>query len=291
MPYFISPSRRQFLESCLGGVALLRIATAQSKPAATRWAFLSDTHIPADPAAEFRGFRPYDNLNAAVPKVLQAAPEGVVIDGDLARLQGLPGDYENFKMLLQPLAEAAPICMSLGNHDHRRNFLKAFSETPGRRQPVKGKCVVVLEHRPVRFLVLDSLLQANVTPGLLGKAQRQWLAQYLASADDTPTLVFVHHTLDDSDNSLLDVEQMFQILTPCKQVKAVIYGHSHRYHFDTQDGLHLVNIPAVGYNFNDSEPVGWTEATLSAEGADFKLHAFGGNMESNGKIKSIDWRG
>jgi hypothetical protein len=32
-------------------------------------ALLSDTHIPADPANEYRGFRPVDNLRQIVPQV------------------------------------------------------------------------------------------------------------------------------------------------------------------------------------------------------------------------------
>ena len=48
---------------------------------------------------------------------------------------------------------------------------------------------------------------------------------------------------------------------------------------------------ALGYNFADHAPVGWVEATLSADGGDFKLHAIGGNTEGDGKVTSVSWRG
>ncbi len=182
------------------------------------------------------------------------------------------------------------LAVALGNHDDRRNFLAAFTENPGEHPAIKNKFVSVIEAGPVRFILLDSLMRANFVPGLLGKAQRTWLDAYLASAAPRPTLLFVHHTLDDGDGSLLDVERMFRIIKPRRMVKAVVYGHSHRYHFDTWEGIQLVNIPAVGYNFKDSEPVGWVEATVTAEGADFRLHAIGGNTAGDGKTTSVAWR-
>ena len=148
-----------------------------------------------------------------------------------------------------------------------------------------------VEAGPVRFLLLDSLIEANVTPGFLGKSQRTWLDIFLSAAPPKPTLVFVHHTLDDDDASLRDVLWMFRILRPHKMVKAVIYGHSHSYKFGTEDGIHLINIPAVGYNFSGRAPVGWVEAALSAEGGDFRLHAIAGETSGDGKVKSVSWRG
>ncbi|MCP5113906.1 MAG: hypothetical protein GY953_23990, partial [bacterium] len=118
-----------------------------------------------------------------------------------------------------------------------------------------------------------------------------WLDVFLRAAPPKPTLVFVHHTLGDGDSSLMDVLWMFRILKPHKMVKAVVYGHSHSYKFETEDGIHLINIPAVGYNFSDDKPVGWVEATLSAEGADFQLHAIAGETSGDGKVTSVSWRG
>ena len=278
------PNRRQFLAAA--GASVL----SGQRPTA-RWAFLSDTHIAEDPANDYRGFRPYDNLTKVVPQVVEAAPEGAIIDGDLARLEGLPGDYRNLKKLVAPITAEMPVAMALGNHDHRQNFLTMFRDDPGERHHVKGKYILSVEAGPVRLLLLDSLIEANVTPGFLGKAQRTWLDVFLRAASPKPTLVFVHHTLDDGDSSLRDVLWMFRILKPHKMVKAVIYGHSHSYNFGTEDGIHLINIPAVGYNFSDDKPVGWVQATLTGEGADFQLHAIGGETSGDGKVTSVSWRG
>ena len=285
MAYIAIPNRRQFLAHATLGTVSLHGASKT-----VRWAFLSDTHISEDTENEYRGFRPYDNLNQVVPQVLRAAPEGVVIDGDLARMEGLPGDYRQLKHLLEPLSQDGPIVTALGNHDHRENFLNMFRDDPGERQYVQGKYVLAIDTGPVRLLTLDSLMEANVTPGFLGKKQRTWLDVYLKAAPPKPTIIFVHHTLDDGDTSLLDVLWLFRILKPHRMVKAVVYGHSHVYKFQQEDGIHLVNLPAVGYNFGDQQPVGWVEAMLSAEGADFKLHAIGGNVSGDGDVKTVRWR-
>jgi hypothetical protein len=74
-------------------------------------------------------------------------------------------------------------------------------------------------------------------------------------------------------------------------VKAIFYGHSLAYRYDNSNGLHLINVPAIGYNFADTEPVGWVDSVITKDGADLTLHAFGGNMQKNGKLTSLEWRG
>ena len=61
-------------------------------------------------------------------------------------------------------------------------------------------------------------------------------------------------------------------------------------HSRTIEGIHLINLPAVGYNFNDREPVGWVEARLAGDGGEFILHAVGGNREMDGRVTPLHWR-
>lgn len=284
--------RREFLSASLGGMlaGATRSLRAQQGGRA-RWALLSDTHIPTDAANEYRGFRPYENLMKLAPVVAESGVAGAVINGDLARLEGLPSDYVNFKRLLQPMAKKMPIAMALGNHDHRENFAAAFAEHPGEEQSIRNKHILVTQAGPAKLILLDSLLYPNLTPGLLGKDQRVWLEQYLPGAGPGPVLVFVHHTPGDRDSDLLDTDRLLSILSAAKNVKALIYGHSHQYAYDQVKGLHLINLPAVGYNFDNSQPVGWVQAEIGADGADFRLHAMAGNRSGDGGIRSLAWRG
>ena len=292
-----SMDRRSFIKTSLGTMgAVFALGSMESlgSDAGTqkvaRFALLSDTHIPADVQNNYRGFYPYQNLLKVVPDVVSCSPDAVVITGDLARLTGESGDYANLKKLLDPLVEKTPVFMGLGNHDNRENFLKTFQQPAGQKPPISGKHVVVINKGPVRLIVLDSLLYTDKTPGLLGKAQRQWLEKYLRESGDTPTILCFHHSLGDADGDLLDELHLFDMIEPIQKVKAIVYGHSHVYGFSRFEGIHLINLPAVGYNFNDTDAVGWIEAQLTSQGGDFTLHAAGGNREADGRTTKLTWR-
>jgi len=295
--FYNSINRRDFLKNSLAtmeimvaGCAGFRLNWFKGKREVTNWAFLADTHISQDSNDNYRNFYPYQNLQKVIPEINTFSPDGVIIAGDLALLEGKLGDYENLKKLLNPIADKIPVFIALGNHDDRANFLQVFDKIPGEKQPVRDKLVFVVDQPPVRLIILDSLLYVNKEPGLLGEAQRQWLEFYLKKCDNTPTILCFHHTLGDGDWDLLDKLRLFHIIGPIQKVKAIIYGHSHEYRFSTFKGIHLINIPAVGYNFDDSEPVGWVEARLTAKNGYFTLHALGGNKQADGSVEKLTWR-
>jgi len=290
-------SRRHFLRvmaGTTGAVATMGLfgsfITDNNK--SLKLALLSDVHIPEDKTNNYRGFYPYNNLKKIVPQIAASGLPGAIITGDLARLSGKPGDYANLKDLLQPLAGKMPVAMALGNHDRRDHFLDVFTNSPGERQNVKDKYVLVLEHPSARLILLDSLIYTNLFPplGLLGKTQREWLSLYLKEHTDKPVILFVHHTLGDEDGDLQDAGRLFQLIRPHRQVKAIIYGHSHIYGYSFRDDIHLINLPATGYNFRDQDPLGWVEASFSLTGGSFTLHAMAGNMERDGEREKLIWR-
>jgi Icc protein len=292
MPILTRPNRREFLYT-VGAALTAKIVSGQSaNPKSIHWAILSDTHLSADQKNEYRGFKPYDNLKRVIPEVQQAKPEVVLINGDLARLEGISADYELLKSMLKPIAAETPLCLSLGNHDDRKNFLSVMGKpAKGEPQQVKDKNVLVIDQPPVRIVVLDSLMLVNQAAGLLGRGQRWWLEGFLKASDETPVIIFVHHNIDDGDSALLDTDRLLSIVKPNKKVKAIIFGHTHAYRYDQIGGIHMINVPAIGYNFADGEPVGWVDSVISKEGGEFTLHAFGGNMLQNGKTTSLHWRG
>ena len=295
--FFKPMNRRSFIQTGLAAFGTLITLNAgcgtglmKKNEQQAHLALLADTHIPEDVENNYRGFYPYQNLYKVVPEIISASPDGVFIAGDLARLTGQPGDYANLKKLIEPVAEKTPVFMGLGNHDNRENFRKAFDQTPGEKPAIKGKYVTVVKKTPVRLIMLDSLLYTNKTPGLLGKAQRKWLENYLKESDETPVILCFHHTLSDGDGDLLDVPRLYSMIAPVQKVKAIVYGHSHVYGYSEFEGIHLINLPAVGYNFNDSDPVGWVEARLTRRGGDFVLHAVAGNVDKDGSVTKLTWR-
>jgi 3',5'-cyclic-AMP phosphodiesterase len=291
---FKARSRRDFLKVTSGVGAAVVVQNFPKVKAATQekslhLALLSDTHVPGDRANEYRGFRPWESLKRIVPEITERKPEGVIINGDAARLEGLREDYVELKELLKPVAEIAPVYIALGNHDDRVQFNAVFSGAREGQQAVPEKHVLVLEHEVVSVVVLDSLMYVNKVPGLLGKAQREWLGKYLTGNPKKPVVLFLHHTLDDNDGALLDAPRLFELLRGYSQVKAIFYGHSHTWKIEQREQLQLINLPAVAYNFRDQEPVGWVEARFRAEGVDLTLRASGGNTTENGVTKRVQW--
>ena len=295
MPVVFTLNRRQFLARMsvtAGAIAFAGTPAVLGENApedTVRLALLSDTHVAADPKSESRKFFPTENLESAVAQVVESRPDAALLNGDLARSTGEVEDYQAVKRLLAPLAAQIPVCLGLGNHDNRLNFFRVFGDTFPGTQKVTAKHVLVLERGGLRFIFLDSLLYVNQVAGLLGKTQREWLGQYLTNSDARPTVLFVHHTLEDGDGDLLDADRLFRLIRLHPKVKAVFYGHSHRFAFSQDQGRHLVNIPAVGYNFEDSQPVGWVSATFTPRGAQLKLRVLGGNRQHDGETTELIW--
>ncbi len=255
------------------------------------WALLSDTHIAADPSDTFRGFKPHENLAKVVGQLKESHFDAILINGDLARAEGKPVDYVRFTDFVDPLAEQATLVATLGNHDDRKNARSALTKISGEPQPVEQKFVTVLDTTPLRFVFLDSLFVTNIGAGQLGKSQRDWLAASLGENSSKPTIVFVHHNPDSEwDYGLVDADRLLAILKAQRQVKALVFGHTHTYRHTQTDGLHLVNLPAVGYNFADGEVIGWLDANFTAKGAELKLHAIGGDLKNDGQVTKLEWR-
>ena len=287
MPILVD--RRGFLKASLSAMAL-----TQSLPGAetsVHVALLSDTHIAADPNDSFRGFSPHANLRKVADMIAKATPDMLLINGDLARSSGQMQDYAALDSFLNPLADAMPMVVTMGNHDDRDNARKSLAKLSGDRQAVTQKLVSVVDAGPCVFVMLDSLMITGIGAGLLGKAQRAWLTSYLANPPGKPVVVFVHHNPDgDSDSALLDADRLLADLRLNRNVKALFFGHTHMYSITQVDGLHLVNLPAVGYNFADGNPVGWMDAVVDQHGTALTLRAIGGEVKDDGKIARLEWR-
>lgn len=299
MPGLFAPGhqkipRRDFLKtSLLAGAAVVLPGCQSSRRSSggpIPLALLSDTHIPGDCANDpRRPFNPCENLKRVVADIVSGPPSGVILNGDAASREGLKPDYQELKSLLEPAARVAPIYIGLGNHDDRQNFKEIFTPASGTDASVPNHQVLILEETFLRFIVLDSLFYVNKAAGLLGEQQRLWLTKYLELHREKPVVLFVHHTLGDSDGDLLDATRLFEIIRPHRQVKAIFYGHSHAWNISERQHVKLINLPALGYNFTDSEPVGWVDARFRRNGVELTLHAIAGNRAQDGQTSRILW--
>lgn len=297
MPLHLPPlTRRRFLATSLAlgaGLCTWRDALGQDADA-DRWILLADTHIAANRAQVNRGVTMADNLQRVVAALAQLTPRpaGVFLDGDAAFNKGEPGDYTLLGELLQPLRESIPIHVALGNHDDRDHFRAGLARDA--RPPLASRQVAVIESPRANWVVLDSLDKVNATPGVLGKEQLGWLARALDERTSKPALVVVHHdpqwTPMAKRSGLVDTEALFEVLVPRKQVKAVIYGHTHRWRRSERDGIHLLNLPPVAYLFQAGDPNGWVDVRLRDGGAALTLHALDASHRQNGEVVELAWR-
>ena len=302
MPLHLPPlTRRAFLHHTLAaGAGLLTfpsLRAAESDADPDRWALLSDPHIAADRAAMKSGINMTDHLEAVVKGVraLSSRPAGVFVNGDCALLKGLAEDYATFSALIAPLREAGlPMHLTLGNHDDRDVFWTSLKNARPAAPPLASKHVSIIKGTRANWFLLDSLDEVNKTPGVLGDEQRAWLTKELDANTAKPALVMVHHNpvgvSAGKKGALTDGEDLLAILLPRRNVKALFFGHTHTWRFAEQDGLHLVNLPAVAYPFTPTEVTGWVDVKLSEKGAALTLHAHDTQHAAHGKITELAWR-
>jgi hypothetical protein len=83
---------------------------------------------------------------------------------------------------------------------------------------------------------------------------------------------------------------LVDLIKPMTKVKTVVFRHSHACNFSQLHGIHPINVPALGFNFTDREPIGWIDAQLTAEGGEFTVRAIGGNRRLDGYVRRLTWR-
>ena len=202
MPITLPPlTRRDFLKR---GSAAALSSLATQLPAIDIpeqvWVLFSDTHVAADETLEARGVNMAENLRRCANQVLKIGqkPFGLIVNGDCAYLDGKTEDYVTFGHCIQALREQSiQIHCTLGNHDHRNNFLNAIIGPPPpnaeRPMNVPDKHVATVTSAQVNWILLDSLDLVNKTPGMLGDPQLMWIERELRNSPNKPTFIVAHH--------------------------------------------------------------------------------------------------
>jgi 3',5'-cyclic AMP phosphodiesterase CpdA len=301
MPITLSPiSRRRFLLGTLAagaGVMVSRYTWADTPADGTlRFALLSDTHINADLAKVDRRVNMHDHLKQAIDEVLalQPAPLAMIVNGDCAHLMGNAEDYQQFFSLIDPIhAAGVPVHLAMGNHDDRQNFWQAAGADASRVKAMDDRQILIIETPIADWIMLDSLDKTNSTPGLLGAPQLTWLAAELDRRANRRIIVMVHHEPDTSAkvSGLLDTTELLGVLQPRKQVKALLFGHTHEWSVEKRDDLPCINLPAVSYVFKTGEPSGWVDAHVTVGALELELHCLDKAHPKNAEKHMLAWRG
>lgn len=299
MPVTLPPlTRRGFLASA--GVLLVRPSITRAADADPhRVALLSDSHIGEKPENTDRDCNMADRLKLVAAEVAKLNPSPVctVIDGDLAHKTGTAAEYELFAKLIEPVREAGiPLHLGLGNHDNFSRFADGLAKLRPKDKPVEGKQVVVVELERVNLFVLDSYDPKNTVGGILGSEQLKWLAKALDDRKSKPAVVCVHHPLQlnatkgKQANGIADTADLWPVLKDRSHVKAFVFGHTHTWKLAEKDGVHLINLPAIGYPFAKGEVSGWVDARFTENGVKLEVRAIDPKHAKHGEKAELTWR-
>ena len=313
MPIHIIPiKRRRFLDlSAKGAVATIVVPSVLAIPGKEvpidlhRFAFLSDTHIMANPTAVARGINMADHLRQVVEEIAAQTtkPGGVVVNGDLATDGSPPtaGAYRYLAQLLIPLSNLGiPIHLTMGNCDRRSLFADTLTAMLPRTPPVAGRLVNVLKTERANFFLLDSLYntERTVTEGDLGMEQIGWLTRALDNHLEKPAIVICHHNVNQPEaksdtaqkGGLRDGAELVDALLPRKHVKAFIFGHTHEWRHWELNGIHFINLPTTAYIFDPEEPRGWVDVRLEKRGMSLRLESLDKTHSKHREKFFLRWR-
>lgn len=306
MPIYLPPlNRRRLLRGALAAAAAATLPrslfAADRNPHSI--ALLADTHIHSDPTKVHGGVTLTANLKQTVRELLAHASDAssAIVLGDCAFGDGRLGDYMQFAKVIEPLRTAGwPLHLALGNHDDREVFLNAGlsprAEPASEPMQVAHKLVHVLPGERANWFILDSLMKVNVVTGELGNEQIAWLGNKLDQHRDKPAIIGVHHPPQfdlrpgETPGGIKDTAEFFDCLRARSHVKAVVFGHTHRWGIGERDGIHLINLPPTAYVFEPGRPNGWVEMKLAIDGAVFTLHTLDAKHPANGEEKRLTWR-
>ncbi|KZR83873.1 3',5'-cyclic adenosine monophosphate phosphodiesterase CpdA [Prochlorococcus marinus str. MIT 1342] len=189
---------------------------------------LSDPHLVAFNQRLVRGKNPLLNFQYALQHGASHSPDLLLITGDLCHDETWCG-YVLLRHQLQNLSPSIKVAVLPGNHDNPL-FIKAALGRHAFTAPAD------LNVDGVRLILLSSHVSGR-TAGQLGESQLQWLDARLSDFEQSgrPLVVAVHHPPLPIGSSWLDAiglvdgEALIKLLTPVKELCAVVCGHIHQH--------------------------------------------------------------
>jgi Icc protein len=260
-------------------------------------AILNDTHIAEQHGDDHAHPR---NLRLAIEQIRALAPRpaAVIVNGDLAMSTGTPGDYHHFGQLIKPLRQELPVYLTLGNHDTRAEFLRAFPDLRSASQLPEHRHTGIIDLPHARLVLLDSLKDTPAAPGRLGDDQVRWLLEQAdAAGKGRPIVLVSHHNPRIGGDAMHfpggieDTDAFWPELVARPQVKAFIHGHVHDWTLGMHSGIHVVNTLASAMVADKKVSTnGWTLATFTPEGVAIEIRTYQDDHAWNGEHKWLFWR-
>jgi Icc protein len=207
----------------------------------------------------------------AVKATLRAAPDAVIVTGDIADTPSA-AEYEQAHGLLATLD--VPIHAVPGNHDDPVLVARYF---PPPASAAAGIGYTV-ELGQARLIALDST-RSDGDGGRLDQARLDWLDRVLAQDAGTPTMIAMHHPplptgippMDAVGIEAGERRGLEEILWRHRQVEVIACGHVHRAVIGALGPAAVIAIPSTDMQL----PLDFTAAKLRfiADPRCFAIHA------------------
>ena len=204
---------------------------------------ITDCHLPGDPAQEYRGANPHENLRGLLKKVKAFIPDLLLATGDLSE-DASPASYKALQAYFEPLG--VPVLALPGNHDDAGLVAETFPGSPVDK-------VAVSEHGRWQIIRINSCLVGKVE-GRLGEQTMQQLNQVLLDDPFRPRLLALHHQPIPANSPWIDKYHLFEpeaflkLIDQAPGVKAVVWGHIHQVHDTERDGIAMLGGPSSVIN-------------------------------------------
>ena len=73
-------------------------------------------------------------------------------------------------------------------------------------------------------------------------------------------------------------------------VKAIVYGHTHIFSVEEDDGIYHINLPPSGYLFDPRRPLGWLAVEVTPSDMTLTLHCVDESHPQHGHLRRLMWR-
>ncbi len=191
---------------------------------------VSDLHF-VPPGVRLFGLDPRARLAAAIADINAHHDDAelCLFTGDLAD-HGAPEAYDALRETLPALK--IPYRLTIGNHDDRTAFQRAFPEAP---RDEHGFVQMVVSNDAGAIVVLDTHEPGQVSGSFCAKRQA-WLRARLAEATGRPVYLFMHHPPMDigipslDRIGLTDKQGFVEAVSGADagDIRHIFFGHVHR---------------------------------------------------------------
>ncbi len=210
---------------------------------------VTDLHIGPDDVL-YRGIKGRQQFLDVLQVLAEKELDLLVLSGDLSAIEGEPEAYAWLKEVLTTFPH--PYIVMAGNHDHVLRMKRAFELADS--DVSQGMLYFSRTIKGKRLLFLDS------SSYRIPKQQLEWLKTQLADYKKR-VLLFVHHPpllcdclFMDESHPLQNIDEVWQVLDQCPQIKHIFCGHYHTEKTVEKNGKSVHLTPSTIFQIETEDP-------------------------------------